>query len=69
MQSGKFASASEVVRAALRMFEHEETKKDELVKELKKGESIIFVLIPIIIRFVKIRPASCRKTFLATLMK
>ena len=30
--------ASEVIRAALRMFEHEETKKSELIKELKKGE-------------------------------
>lgn len=38
VQSGKFSSASEVVRAALRMFEHEETKKTELIKELKKGE-------------------------------
>lgn len=38
VQSGKFSSASEVVRAALRMFEHEETKKAELIKELKKGE-------------------------------
>jgi len=33
----KYSSASEVVRAALRMFEHEETKKTELIKELKKG--------------------------------
>ncbi|MBN9292906.1 MAG: type II toxin-antitoxin system ParD family antitoxin [Flavobacteriia bacterium] len=38
IKSGKFSSASEVVRAALRMFEHEETKKNELIKELKKGE-------------------------------
>ncbi len=38
VQSGKFSSASEVVRAALRMFEHEETRKAELIKELKKGE-------------------------------
>lgn len=43
IQSGKFTSASEVVRAALRMFEHEETKKTELVKELKKGERSGFV--------------------------
>ncbi|MCB0511809.1 MAG: type II toxin-antitoxin system ParD family antitoxin [Bacteroidetes bacterium] len=27
VQSGKFSSASEVVRAALRMFEYEESKK------------------------------------------
>lgn len=40
---GKFSSASEVVRAALRMFEHEETKKTELIKELKKGEASGFV--------------------------
>ncbi len=38
VKSGKFSSASEVVRAALRMFEYEETKKAELINELKKGE-------------------------------
>jgi antitoxin ParD1/3/4 len=38
VNSGKYASASEVVRAALRMFEYEEQKKEELVKALKKGE-------------------------------
>ncbi|WP_236537048.1 type II toxin-antitoxin system ParD family antitoxin [Sphingobacterium composti Ten et al. 2007 non Yoo et al. 2007] len=43
IQTGKFSSASEVVRAALRMFEHEETKKTELIKELKKGEKSGFV--------------------------
>ncbi|HQV77294.1 MAG TPA: type II toxin-antitoxin system ParD family antitoxin [Chitinophagales bacterium] len=43
VQSGKFTSASEVVRAALRMFEYEETKKAELIKELKKGEKSGFV--------------------------
>ena len=43
IQSGKFTSASEVIRAALRMFEHEEAKKAELVKELKKGEDSGFV--------------------------
>jgi antitoxin ParD1/3/4 len=42
-QSGKFSSSSEVVRAALRMFEYEETKKSELIKELKKGEKSGFV--------------------------
>ncbi|MBZ4192601.1 type II toxin-antitoxin system ParD family antitoxin [Niabella beijingensis] len=43
IQTGKFSSVSEVVRAALRLFEHEETKKNELVKELKKGERSGFV--------------------------
>ena len=38
VQSGRFSSASEVVRAALRMFEQQENQKKELVKELKKGE-------------------------------
>lgn len=38
IKTGKFSSASEVVRAALRLFEHEESKKDMLIKELKKGE-------------------------------
>lgn len=41
--SGKYSSVSEVVRTALRMFEHEETKKKELIKELKKGEKSGFV--------------------------
>jgi antitoxin ParD1/3/4 len=43
LETGKFSSASEVVRAALRMFEYSETKKAELVKELKKGEKSGFV--------------------------
>ena len=38
VQTGKFSSASEVVRAALRLFEHEEALKGQLTKELKKGE-------------------------------
>ena len=44
VKTGKFSSASEVVRAALRMFEYEETKKIELINELKKGEESGFVL-------------------------
>jgi antitoxin ParD1/3/4 len=43
IKSGKFSSASEVVRAALRLFEYEESKRDELVNELKKGEKSGFV--------------------------
>jgi len=43
VKTGKFSSASEVVRAALRMFEQEETKKETLIKELKKGEKSGFV--------------------------
>lgn len=43
IKSGKFSSASEVVRTALRMFEHEESKKIELINELKKGEKSGFV--------------------------
>ena len=43
VKTGKFSSASEVVRAALRMFEHEESKKTELIRELKKGEKSGFV--------------------------
>ncbi|MBB4804767.1 antitoxin ParD1/3/4 [Chryseobacterium defluvii] len=43
IKSGKFSSASEVVRAALRMFEYEESKKSELINELKKGEKFGFV--------------------------
>jgi len=43
VKTGKFSSASEVVRTALRMFEHEETKKAKLINELKKGEKSGFV--------------------------
>ena len=43
IKSGRYSSASEVVRAALRMFEHEESKKIELIKELKKGEKSGFI--------------------------
>jgi len=43
VQSGRFSSASEVVRAALRMFEQQENQKKELVKELKKGEKSGFI--------------------------
>jgi antitoxin ParD1/3/4 len=43
IKTGKYSSASEVVRAALRMFENEESKKTELIKELKKGEKSGFV--------------------------
>lgn len=43
VQSGRFSSASEVVRAALRLFEQEENQKKELIKELKKGEKSGFI--------------------------
>jgi len=43
IQSGQFSSASEVIRTALRLFEQEESKKNELVNELKKGEASGFV--------------------------
>lgn len=43
IKSGKFATASEVMRAALRLFEYEQSKKNELIKELKKGEKSGFV--------------------------
>ena len=38
VKTGKYASASEVIRNALRLFEENETAKKNLVKELKKGE-------------------------------
>ena len=41
--TGRFSSASEVVRSALRLFEQEENKKKELIKELKKGENSGFI--------------------------
>lgn len=43
LKDGKYSSASEVVRAALRLFEHEEAKKTELIEELRKGEKTGFV--------------------------
>ena len=43
VRSGKFSTASEVIRAALRLFEYEQSKKSELIKELKKGEESGFV--------------------------
>ena len=43
IKSGRYSSASEVVRAALRMFEYEESKRTELIQELKKGEKSGFV--------------------------
>lgn len=43
IQSGRLSSASEVVRTALRHMEQEENQKNELIKELKKGERSGFV--------------------------
>ena len=43
IETGKFSSVCEVVRAALRLFEFEEAKKTELIKELEKGEQSGFV--------------------------
>ena len=38
VKSGKYASASEVVRTALRLFEQQENRAKTLVNELKTGE-------------------------------
>lgn len=43
VETGRFASASEVVRAALRMFEEEEKKKDRLLEALEEGERSGFI--------------------------
>ncbi|WP_166925630.1 type II toxin-antitoxin system ParD family antitoxin [Flavobacterium poyangense] len=43
IKNGKYSSASEVIQAALRLFEQVETKKTELINELKKGEKSGFV--------------------------
>ena len=39
VSSGKYGSASEVVRTALRILESEEEKKSALIKALTKGEN------------------------------
>jgi antitoxin ParD1/3/4 len=38
ISSGRFSSVSEVIRTALRLLEHEETKYNALIKELEIGE-------------------------------
>jgi antitoxin ParD1/3/4 len=38
VSSGRYNSASEVIRTALRLLEHEEQKLNQLRKELKAGE-------------------------------
>lgn len=43
IKSGRFSSTSEVVRAALRLFEQEERKQKELRQALKAGEQSGFV--------------------------
>lgn len=43
INSGRYSSASEVIRTALRLFEDEERKKKELIAALKKGEESGFV--------------------------
>ena len=43
VKTGRYNSASEVIRAALRLFEMEETKKAALIKALEKGENSGFV--------------------------
>lgn len=43
IKTGKYSSTSEVVRATLRLFEYEEIKKSELIKEFQKGENSGFI--------------------------
>lgn len=38
LSSGRYNSVSEVIRAALRLLEYEQTKKELIIAELKKGE-------------------------------
>jgi antitoxin ParD1/3/4 len=41
--SGRYSSASEVVRTALRLMENEEQKRNALIEALKSGEESGFV--------------------------
>ena len=41
IKSGKFSSASELIRTALRVFEHQESQKTLLINELKRREDKI----------------------------
>ena len=43
VKTGRFGSASEVVRAALRSFEQEEAKRNQLITALREGEDSGFV--------------------------
>ena len=43
VSSGRYSSASEVIRTALRLLEAEESKKKELNKALTKGEKSGYV--------------------------
>ena len=43
VKTGRFGSASEVVRAALRSFEQEEAKRNHLIAALKEGEDSGFI--------------------------
>ena len=43
VKSGRYSSASEVIRSALRLLEREENREKELIKALETGERSGFV--------------------------
>ena len=43
VNSGRYSSASEVIRSALRLLEREEKKEQELIKALETGEESGFI--------------------------
>lgn len=43
VDSGRYSSASEVIRAALRLLESEEKKERQIIKALQEGEDSGFV--------------------------
>ncbi|SIS30922.1 antitoxin ParD1/3/4 [Chryseobacterium shigense] len=51
IKSGKYSSASVIIRNALRLFEYKESRKTELINELKKEKNLDLLKILIVKNF------------------